>query len=263
MVNPEKMKQTGTGFLPVNGIPHLKVSDNINSGIFIDFMFETKELNSEKEETKELVTGFLEKENVQIEYIQESISKGTKDQFIDKIIDKISDDDLSKDELVEKLKKETSNEDSKDKRKISKIKSENMALNLIKEFDINIDESQIKNYVKLRNLVKDEKLLNKKIGNYFEDEKRIVMILDNYSVHISYLVRLIARILNIVLIFLPSYSPNLNPIEQVWRTIKLELYTKYIKSEAYLITRFKKIFWEIIDRPSFTKEWKDKFIAEN
>jgi len=73
MVNPEKMKQTGTGFLPVNGIPHLKVSDNINSGIFIDFMFETKELNSEKEETKELVTGFLEKENVQIEYCYDNL----------------------------------------------------------------------------------------------------------------------------------------------------------------------------------------------
>jgi len=257
------MKQTGTGFLPVNGIPHLKIGDNINSGIFIDFIIETKELNSEKEETKELLRGFLEKENVHAEYIQESISKGTKDQFIGKIIEQVNDDDLSKDELVEKLQIEAGKEDSKDKRKISKIKSENMALNLIKEFGINIDESQIKNHVKLRNLVRDEELLNKKIDNYFEDEKRIFMILDNYSVHISYLVRLIAKILNIILIFLPSYSPNLNPIEQVWRTIKLELYTKYIKSEAYLINRFKKIFWEIIDRPSFTKEWKDKFIAEN
>jgi len=118
------MKQTGTGFLPVNGIPHLKIGDNINSGIFIDFIIETKELNSEKEETKELLRGFLEKENVQSEYIQESISKGTKDQFIDKIIDKVYDDDLSKDELVEKLQIEAGKEDSKDKRKISKIKSE-------------------------------------------------------------------------------------------------------------------------------------------
>ena len=255
------MKQTGTGFLPVNGIPHLKIGDNVNSGIFIDFLIETKELNSEKEETKELLRKFLEKENVQTEYIQESISKRTKDQFIDKIIDKVNDDDLSKDELVEKLQIEAGKEDSKDKRKISKIKSENMALNLIKEFDINIDESQIKNQVKLRNLVKDEKLLNKKIDNYFKDEKRIFMILNNYSVHTYYLVRLIAKILNIQLIFLPSYSPNLNPIEQVWRTIKLKLYTKYIKSEAYLINRFKEIFYKIIDRPSFTKEWKDKFIA--
>jgi transposase len=164
---------------------------------------------------------------------------------------------------LKNYKIEAGKEDSKDKRKISKIKSENMALNLIKEFDINIDESQIKNHVKLRNLVKDEKSLNNKIDNYFKDEKRIFMILDNYSVHISYLVRLIAKILNIQLIFLPSYSPNLNPIEQVWRTIKLELYTKYIKSEAYLINRFKEIFNNIIDRPSFTKEWKDKFIAEN
>jgi len=152
------MKQTGTGFLAVNGISHLKIGDNINSGIFIDFMIEVKELNSEKKQTKELLRGFLEKENVQTENIQESISKGTKDQFIDKIIDKVYDDDLSKDELVEKLQIEAGKEDSRDKRKVSKIKSENMALNLIKKFDINIDESQIRNQVKLKNLVKDGKI---------------------------------------------------------------------------------------------------------
>lgn len=257
------MKKTATAFQAVNGTHNLMIGDNINSGIFIEFMIETKILNSEKEETKELLREFLEKENVHDEYIQNLISNESKDQFIDKITDKLKDNDLSKDELVEKLQLEAGKEDSKDKRKISKIKSENMALNLIKKFNINIDESQIKNHVKLRNLLKDGYLLNKKIDNYFKDEKRICMILDNYSVHVSYLVRLIAKILNIELIFLPGYSPNLNPIEQVWRTIKLELYTKYIKSEAYLTDRFKKIFFNIIDRPSFTKNWKEKFVAEN
>jgi transposase len=135
-----------------------------------------------------------------------------------------------------------------------------MALNLIKKFNINIDKSQIKNHVKLRNLVKNEKLLNKKINNYFKEEKRIIIILDNYSVHISYLVRLIAKILNIKLIYLPSYSPNFNPIEQVWRTLKLELYTKYIKNEEFLTERFKNIYYKIVDRPSFTKNWEEKFM---
>jgi hypothetical protein len=37
------------------------------------------------------------------------------------------------------LQLELDKENSKDKRKISKIKSENMALNLIKKFNINID----------------------------------------------------------------------------------------------------------------------------
>ena len=98
--------------------------------------------------------------------------------------------------------------------------------------------------------------MDKKIDNYFSDEKRIDMVLDNYSVHISYLVRLIAKILNIKLIFLPGYSPNLNPIEQVWRTLKAELYTVFIEDENFLAKRFIKIFYKIIRRPSFTKKWK-------
>jgi len=124
------------------------------------------------------------------------ISNESKNQFIDKITNKLKDNNLSKDELVEKLQLKASKEDSKNKRKISKIKSKNMTLNLIKKFNINIDKSQIKNHKKLRNLLKDEYLLNKKIDNYFKDEKRIYMILNNHSTHVSYLVRLIAKILN-------------------------------------------------------------------
>ncbi|MDR2624065.1 MAG: transposase [Methanobrevibacter sp.] len=105
--------------------------------------------------------------------------------------------------------------------------------------------------------------MDKKIKNYFKDEKRIVVVLDNYSVHIAYLVRLIAKILNIKLIFLTSYSPNLNPIEQVWRTLKLELYTVYIESEEFLSNRFTMIYYKIIDRQLFTEKWKEKYIAKN
>jgi len=256
------MKKTAIGFQGINGESHLKIGDNINSGALIEFLIELKILNSKKEETKEQLEDLLEKENIQEEHIQNSISKRSKKQFINKLQDKIKDENLSKEELAEKLQSELDKEDSKDKRKISKIKSENMALNLIKKFNINIDESQIKNHVKLRNLVKNEELLDKKINNYFKDEKRIVIVLDNYSVHIAYLVRLIAKMLNIKLIYLPSYSPNLNPIEQVWRTLKLELYTKYIESEEFLTEQFRKIYYKIVDRTSFTKNWKETYIAK-
>ena len=67
------------------------------------------------------------------------ISNESKNQFIDKITNKLKDNNLSKDELVEKLQLKASKEDSKNKRKISKIKSKNMTLNLIKKFNINID----------------------------------------------------------------------------------------------------------------------------
>jgi len=256
------MKRTAIGFQAINGKSHLKIGDNVNSGIFIEFMIEIKELNSEYEETKEFLREISSRENFQDEYVENFISKRSKTQFIDRLNNKINNELLTKEELTEKLQTELSKENSKDKRKISKIKSENMALNLIKELDINIDKSVVTNYAKLRNFVKNEELMNKRINNYFPGEKRICTVLDNYSVHYSYLVRLVAKILNIEFINLPSYSSNLNPIEQVWRTLKRELYTKYIESEEFLTQRFTKIFYKIIDRPSFTKKWKEKYIAK-
>jgi hypothetical protein len=101
-----------------------------------------------------------------------AFQKEVKNQFISKLQDKIKDKNLSKEKLAEKLQLELDNENSKDKRKISKVKSENMALNLIKKFHINIDESQVKNYVKLINLVRNEELLDNKIDDYFKDEKK-------------------------------------------------------------------------------------------
>ncbi|MBV1755002.1 MAG: transposase, partial [Methanobacterium sp.] len=47
--------------------------------------------------------------------------------------------------------------------------------------------------------------------------------LDNYSTHKAVLVKKVAEILNINLIYLPEYSPDLNPIEDVWRVITLGL----------------------------------------
>ena len=88
--------------------------------------------------------------------IENMISERSKDHFIDNLQKNINDNDLTKDELAEKLQTELNNEDSKDKRKISKIKSENLALNLIKKLNLNIDKTTVTNYVKLRDFVRDE-----------------------------------------------------------------------------------------------------------
>ena len=51
-------------------------------------------------------------------------------------------------------------------------------------------------------------------------EKRIVVILDNFRTHHAKKVREEAEKLNISLVYLPPYSPDLNPIENVWKSIK-------------------------------------------
>jgi len=46
------------------------------------------------------------------------------------------------------------------------------------------------------------------------------VILDNFASHRSLAVRKKAEELNIRLVFLPPYSPDLNPIEFLWKSIK-------------------------------------------
>lgn len=60
------------------------------------------------------------------------------------------------------------------------------------------------------------------------------IILDKYSSHRSNLVKKVATILNINLIYLPPYSPHPNPIEQVWKLLKHETKHHNIHSENYL-----------------------------
>jgi len=56
----------------------------------------------------------------------------------------------------------------------------------------------------------------------------ISLILDNARYQKCAVVREVAESLNIELVYLPSYSPNLNLIERFWKFIKKEaLYSKY------------------------------------
>ena len=65
-----------------------------------------------------------------------------------------------------------------------------------------------------------ESIDTKQVKEICSNEKRICLILDNYSTHRSKFIQEVAKILNITLIYLPPYSPHLNPIEQVWRILK-------------------------------------------
>jgi transposase len=56
----------------------------------------------------------------------------------------------------------------------------------------------------------------------------IKIVLDNASYQRNYLVRWHAAILDIELVFLPSYSPNLNLIERYWKFVKKKcLYNQF------------------------------------
>lgn len=53
-----------------------------------------------------------------------------------------------------------------------------------------------------------------------EPQTIILMIWDNHPAHLTPLVEQTAKDLQIVLVNLPPYSPDLNPIERIWKQIK-------------------------------------------
>lgn len=66
---------------------------------------------------------------------------------------------------------------------------------------------------------------------YYFDMKPIYIVLDNARYQHCQLVRYVAWQFNIRLIFLPSYSPNLNIIERLWKFVKKKcLYAKYYET---------------------------------
>jgi len=65
--------------------------------------------------------------------------------------------------------------------------------------------------------------------------KIIFLLIDNFSSHKADVVKNLAKELNIELCYLPSYSPQLQPIEKIWYKNKRD-------NMQYKIDKIKKIF---------------------
>jgi putative transposase len=63
-----------------------------------------------------------------------------------------------------------------------------------------------------------------------EKYRAIVAVVDNFQSHKSKLVKEKAEEWDIYLVYLPPYSPDLNPIEYIWRSIKRVLSLAFVES---------------------------------
>jgi len=79
-----------------------------------------------------------------------------------------------------------------------------------------------------------------KLRTRYKSSKTIHLVLDGAGYHRSALVKEEAKKLNIELHYLPPYSPNLNPIERLWKVMN-----KYTRNGKYFATA--KLFREKID----------------
>ena len=107
------------------------------------------------------------------------------------------------------------------------------------------------------NLLEKENIIAK-----MQTEQRICLILDNYSVHKSAFIKKIALHLNIELIYLPPYSPHLNPIEQIWRQMKREIKHYYLESKEFLQELTIKTYNESISGTKVYDKWLETYIPK-
>jgi transposase len=89
---------------------------------------------------------------------------------------------------------------------------------------------------------------------------RILLVLDKHGSHICKHTRKRAHQLGIDLIFLPTSSPHLNPIEKVWDYLKWTMCPIIVENENEFKNLVQKTFKQITERVSFAKKWCQKFL---
>ena len=89
---------------------------------------------------------------------------------------------------------------------------------------------------------------------------KIVLVLDNFPSHRATVTREKAEDLGIVLTFLPPRSPDLNPIEQLWRCLKREISTALFRSEEEFLAIIENAYNQLSRRLSFASNWFLKFL---
>ena len=90
---------------------------------------------------------------------------------------------------------------------------------------------------------------------------RILLVLDNHFAHTCEYTRKRAHQLGIDLVFLPVGSPDLNPIEQVWKQLKWEASPLIVESAAEFRALVEDLFEELTSRLSFARSWIDDFLG--
>lgn len=100
----------------------------------------------------------------------------------------------------------------------------------------------------------------KKVKEANVSAKAIVIVLDNYSSHASAKVREIAQTLDIYFVYLPPYSPDLNPIEFIWKSIKRLLSKELILALDEMKKKIAEGWKELSLSPSFARKWIAEFL---
>ena len=90
-------------------------------------------------------------------------------------------------------------------------------------------------------------------------EKTIVIIIDNFSSHRAEDTRKEAKKLGIHPVFLPTYSPDLNPIEYVWKSLRKRISGVFMESVEELKRFIKEGILHLFKNRGYAKGWIETF----
>lgn len=90
--------------------------------------------------------------------------------------------------------------------------------------------------------------------------KNIILILDNFRSHRANFTMDFAEEIGIKLIYLPPYSPDLNPIEFIWKSIKKVISKNFIVDVNHMKDIIYHNFRKFSSKMSFAKRWIEKFL---
>lgn len=95
----------------------------------------------------------------------------------------------------------------------------------------------------------------------YEPDITIVAISDNAKIHKAQIVKEYCSNNKIVLVYLPPYSPRLNPIEDLWRLLKEDLANRVLKTIESLYESTEKILKSFGNLESLCSNWVKVFLA--
>jgi len=225
------------GFQPLNGVPVLSCPERSNRATFSIHQMDVRIPNMENEKVGKALYKFTQCQELNEEFIKNELRK-----------DMPRDEELNK-QIADATNKPYETQTALNKR-INRIFDR---INVKSKVVVDIQEEIIFNWMEENQWISEE----------LKKERRIVMVLDNHSANISGLARKVAKFLNIKLIYLPSYSPKLNPIEQVWRSMKKKISSIDFETIEGLLAKVKFYYSEYVNEKTFTDNWVDDYIPKS
>jgi transposase len=225
------------GFQPLNGIPVLSCPERSNRATFSIHQFDVRIPNMLNEKVAKSLHKFTKSQELNEEFIKNELK-----------CEMPNDDELNK-QITDATSKPYETQTALNKR-INRIFDK---INVKSKIIVDIQEQIIYNWMAENQWINDE----------LKKEKRIVMVLDNHSANLSNLSKDVAKFLNIKLIYLPPYSPKLNPIEQVWRTMKKKISSIDFETIENLLAKVKYYYSIYVEEKTFTDKWINKFIKKS